>query len=256
MLYLLLKEWTGMSMQIRTQRDVWKMTILITVFALTVSELCMAGLYLSAGAGAFTMQNSIIMAALLPLIIAWPITYHVCHMSLELANTQAELRHLANTDPLTRLPNRRSFFSDARRLLDDDAALAALLVIDADHFKDINDSYGHAVGDKALVAIADVLRASFRDSDLICRVGGEEFAVLVPGMTMHEAGVLATRVVERVAANPLSEANAIIEYSVSCGISDTSASSDLQSLFKTADDAMYLAKKQGRNRVASLSAAA
>jgi len=245
-----------MSMQIRTRRDVWKVTSLITLFALTVSELCMAGLYLSAGANAFTMQNAIIMAGLLPIIIAWPITYHVCQMSLRLANTQAELRHLANTDALTRLPNRRSFFRNASRLLAHDAALATLLVIDADHFKDINDNYGHAVGDKALVAIADVLRACFRQTDLICRVGGEEFAVLVPGMTIGQAGILATRVVEKVAATPLAEGNAVIEYSVSCGIADTSANADLPSLFKSADDAMYLAKKQGRNRVASLPTAA
>jgi len=245
-----------MSMQIHTRRDVWKYTAMITVFAVTVSELCMAGLYFSAGERAFTMQNSIIMAGILPVIIALPITHHVAQMSLRLANTQAELRHLANTDPLTRLPNRRSFFHNAAKLLEHETAPASLLVIDADHFKELNDSYGHAVGDKALITIADILRASFRQSDLICRVGGEEFAVLIPGMTITQAEDLAVRVVAKVAASPLSEPNAVIEYSVSCGIADTTIGKDMQALFKAADDAMYLAKKQGRNRVARLGQAA
>lgn len=243
-------------MQIRTRRDVWKYTVMITVFAVTVSELCMAGLYVSAGERAFTMQNSIIMAAVLPLIIACPITYHIAQMSLRLAHTQEELRHLANTDPLTRLSNRRSFFHKAEKLLETETDPATLLVIDADHFKELNDSYGHAVGDKALVTIADILRSSFRRSDLICRVGGEEFAVLIPGMNVAQAEDLAVRLVAKVAASPLSEPNAVIEYSVSCGIADTTVSKDMQALFKAADDAMYLAKKQGRNRVARLVEAA
>lgn len=241
-----------MAMRIRRKRDVWFFTSLTTLFAITVSELGMLTLYLVAGPAGFHMQNAVMMAAILPTVIAWPITYYISHMSLELANTQQELRHLADTDPLTRLPNRRSFFRAANQLLENLEGIATLLVIDADHFKDLNDSYGHAIGDKALVAIADILRSSFRQADLICRVGGEEFAVLIPDMSVKQAERVAARVVAKVAATPLTEPNAIIEYSVSCGIADTRYAADMQNLFKAADDAMYLAKQQGRNRVARL----
>jgi diguanylate cyclase (GGDEF)-like protein len=245
-----------MAMGIRKPRDVWVFTVVITVFAVTVSELGMLGNYLIKGPAGFHMHNAFLMAFVLPIIIAFPVTYYVARMSLKLSQTQAELHLLANTDPLTRLPNRRSFFQSAEPIVNNSDDVATLLVIDADHFKMLNDSYGHAVGDRALVAIADVLRDNFRQSDLICRVGGEEFAVLIPGMSINQAEALATRVVSKVAASPLCEPNAIIEYSVSCGIADTTTATDIQALFKAADDAMYLAKQQGRNRVARLRQAA
>ena len=244
-------------MQIRTQSDVWIFTGAIALISSVSSELGVAGMYLIAGEDGFHLRNAIIMAGLMPIVIAVPITFYVARMSLALSNTQRQLRLLAETDPLTGLPNRRSFFRVAECVLkNNDTASASLLVIDADHFKELNDSYGHAVGDKALVAIADILRSSFRRSDLICRVGGEEFAVMLPGVDRFKAALLATRVVKKVAASPLSEPGAIIEYSVSCGVADTSQGADMQALFKAADDAMYLAKRQGRNRVTLLRKAA
>lgn len=243
-------------MRIRTKKDVWICTVsivFISVFSALTGVLC---LYLMAGVEAFHLQNVIIMAAILPILIASPMTYYVACTSLKLTETQTELRQLAETDDLTKLPNRRSFFRQAHALLETQSAPAALMVIDADHFKELNDSYGHAVGDRALVAIADVLRSSFRQNDLLCRVGGEEFAVLVCGMNADQANILATRVVERISANPLTEPGAIIEFSVSCGIADTLTSRNMPALFKAADDAMYMAKKQGRNRVALLPRAA
>ncbi|XOV85205.1 MAG: GGDEF domain-containing protein [bacterium] len=243
-------------MRIRTKKDVWICTISIvsiSVISALTGVLC---LYLLAGVSAFHPQNVVAMAAILPILIASPITYYVACTSLKLTHTQIELRRLAETDDLTRLPNRRSFFRQASSILEIQSEPASLMVIDADHFKELNDSYGHAVGDKALVAIADILRSSFRANDLLCRVGGEEFAVLVAGMDARQANILATRVVNRISANPLTEPGAIIEFSVSCGIADTLTTRNLAALFKAADDAMYLAKQQGRNRVAVLPQAA
>ena len=245
-----------MAIRIHTHRDVWLFTAAVSLIATIAAELCVAGLYVFAGSEAFHLRNAIIMCATMPALIAVPITYFVARMSLSLAETQSELKRLAETDPLTLLPNRRSFFQAAEAVLQTGQPPASLLVIDADHFKELNDSYGHAVGDQALIVIADILRNNFRSDDLICRVGGEEFAVLLPGMDVQQAETLAQRVVTKVAANPISEPGAIIEFSVSCGLADTSTSMDLQVLFKAADDAMYLAKKQGRNRVARLPRAA
>ena len=217
-----------MKMGIRTRRDVWRFSVIITLFAIAVSELCLGTLYLAGGDAVFNVRNVMLLAFFLPTIIAGPLTFYVSQMSLQLTKAKTELQELAHTDPLTHLPNRRAFFQAAEEVLHDEAPVAALLVIDADHFKDLNDTYGHAVGDKALIAIADILRANFRQDDLVCRTGGEEFV---------EPGI-------------------VVEYSVSCGIADTTHARDLHSLFKSADDAMYTAKQQGRNRVARITNAA
>lgn len=238
--------------RITTRRGVWMYTLGIALLSMVLSEACVLALYLAAGRNAFHIDNAIVFAGLVPLLIATPITYWTANMSRRLANAKAELQVQADTDPLTALPNRRSFFRAAEMVLEGhqhNLTPAALLVIDADHFKELNDSYGHAIGDKALVIIADILRENFRQSDLTCRVGGEEFAVLLPGMSMQDASTVANRVVEHVNASPLQESGAIIEFSVSCGVADTSVSYDLSVLFKAADDAMYVAKSQGRNRV-------
>lgn len=242
-----------MRIRIRKPRDVVVAVVIVSVVSCLLSELSVLLLYLQGGEGAFHLRNVVLLAGIVPLLISAPITAVVAQMSLALSRTQQQLKHLANTDPLTHLPNRRSFFSSAQRCLDQcsgRAESAALIVIDADHFKELNDSFGHAAGDKALVEIAEVLREHFRYTDLLCRVGGEEFAVLLPGLDLQTAQPLAQRIVKAVAARPITNDAAIIEYSISCGIADTLTNRDLPTLFKAADDAMYLAKQRGRNRVA------
>ena len=251
--------YSGRKLSIKSSRDVWFFTGIVAAISLTISQGFVWGLYFFAGSAAFHMQNAIIFACVVPIVISAPITYVIGRMSQNLSDAQAELQVQANTDALTQLSNRRSFFNVAQTVLEGhehNLTPAALMVIDADHFKELNDSFGHAVGDKALKVIADILRDNFRHSDLTCRVGGEEFAVLLPGMTMTDAQSVAKRVVKSVNSAPLLEDGAIIEFSVSCGVADTSTSYDLQKLFKAADDAMYMAKSQGRNRVVIRSQAA
>ena len=246
------------GLRIQSKRDVRIVTGAVTLLCIIMSETAVGLLWIFGGPGAFGMENAFLFAGIVPILLAVPITYYMAGLSLNLSEAHRELKRLADTDPLTTLPNRRSFFGAAEAALkraEIDRSPCTLLVIDADHFKDINDSYGHAVGDKALIAIAEVLRTNFRQSDLICRVGGEEFAVLLLGMDAHAAQPLAQRVVKAVNNSPLSEANAIIEYSVSCGMADTISSYHLPSLFKIADDAMYTAKDRGRNQVVWVQAA-
>lgn len=238
-----------MRIRFRNKKDVWVSAGIISLIACGSSQLAVFLLYLAGGADAFHMENAMLTALILPVLISVPITYFIGRTGIYLNEAQGELRRLADTDPLTGLSNRRSFFAEAKEVVEGGQRPCALLVLDADHFKDLNDNYGHAVGDAALISIADVLRSSFRSSDLICRVGGEEFAVLLPGISIEQATKMAQRLVDSVADSPLTIGNAIITYSVSCGVAGARANEELSEFFKRADDAMYAAKRFGRNRV-------
>lgn len=165
----------------------------------------------------------------------------------------ADLRALALTDPLTGLANRRHFEErgaaeiDIRRRTD---RPLALLMIDIDHFKSINDSYGHPVGDEVLKAVASRCRSALRETDLIARLGGEEFAVLLPHTGQDEAMLIAERLRETIRCVPVMANNSIIEVRASLGGASADGTSDtLETLLDRADAALYRAKKGGRDRV-------
>ena len=168
--------------------------------------------------------------------------------------TQADLERLAATDPLTGVWNRRmleqlvtSQLADARRHL---RPVSALL-IDADHFKLINDGFGHDVGDVALKALAADVRRHLRPGDLIGRLGGEEFLVVLAGAGSAEAVVVAERLRESVASLAIDVQGVGLSLSISIGVATLADTShDFGALVRRADAAMYEAKRAGRNRVA------
>ena len=154
----------------------------------------------------------------------------------------------AKTDELTGALNRRGLL---QRLEDEHASALqgktryALMMVDVDHFKAINDQHGHAQGDQVLQAVSASLRAALRSDDLVGRWGGEEFCVLLPRTQLHDAEPLAQRVADRVAASGTG-----IRVTVSIGVSEYGpADPDLRAVIRRADDALYRAKETGRNRV-------
>jgi diguanylate cyclase (GGDEF)-like protein len=162
------------------------------------------------------------------------------------------LRTQATIDPLTGCRNRRGF----DELLATELARAkrhsrplSLMIVDIDHFKRINDELGHDVGDQALKRIGNLLRSSFRVSDVACRYGGEEFAIVFPETTKSDALKLADRV--RAAIEALEPNNEVPRtMTVSMGVSAfPEDGEDMAELFRSADQALYLAKSSGRNRV-------
>lgn len=165
-------------------------------------------------------------------------------------------RHLALTDLLTGLPNRRGFSEQVHRaFLRAKAAHEhlALLVMDVDHFKNINDRYGHAAGDQALVSFAVCVSACLRESDIAGRIGGEEFAVLLRTTDLQGAMQAAERIRMAVARTPVAYGLHQISLTVSIGVASTQEGlPDLDAFFRLADRRLYQAKEDGRNRVVGI----
>ncbi len=170
--------------------------------------------------------------------------------------TERKQRELAlarqtETDALTGLFNRRGFFDRAAALLQAQrGALPSLLLLDADHFKRVNDTHGHAVGDAVLLQLSSRMAAALRDDDVLARIGGEEFAVLLPSTPIEHALHLAERLREAVARHALRVHGARVTMSLSIGVTALRPGElRIDAALSRADAAMYRAKQGGRNRV-------
>jgi two-component system chemotaxis response regulator CheY len=174
----------------------------------------------------------------------------------ELAAKNEILEKLALTDPLTGLANRRAFHQALESELSRvsrHGRPASLLFLDLDHFKRVNDTHGHAAGDEVLAAFALVLKRGCRRGDLAARVGGEEFAVLLPTTGNVPAGLVAERIRRTTESRPLGRTPAV-PVTVSIGLTSTEglpAPLAMEELLRKADAALYRAKAEGRNRVVS-----
>ena len=161
------------------------------------------------------------------------------------------LEHLSLADPLTGLGNRRAFDDALAAELargQRTGAAVGLLLIDVDHFKRFNDRHGHQAGDDALMSVARVLQEEARIEDRACRVGGEEFAVLLPGADEAAAMVVAERIRCGVERAPAQE-----QVTVSLGVASATGGEEPEGLFAQADARLYAAKEAGRNRVVGIS---
>lgn len=164
----------------------------------------------------------------------------------------ARMLQLATFDCLTGLINRHAFFErtdSARALAARQRCPIALMMIDIDHFKNINDCYGHAIGDKALVLFAAEAKATLRDHDILGRLGGEEFALVLPATDLEGALLAAERLRSKVAASVLATASGVCSMTISVGVVLIEAREPLNTALARADHALYAAKAGGRNRV-------
>jgi diguanylate cyclase (GGDEF)-like protein len=183
-------------------------------------------------------------------------TITVAFLLLSMTKERGELRHktAALVDPLTGLANRRAFLADADEFMSRNGKRGEPLTVmlaDLDRFKAINDRFGHAVGDHVLRVFADMVRRTLRAQDLSGRMGGEEFAFLMPGTGAAEAARIAERIRAHFADAARSVDGHAVAPTVSVGVATTSASSvQLADLMAAADRALYRAKAEGRNRVA------
>ena len=167
---------------------------------------------------------------------------------------QRQLEDMATRDPLTRLSNRRHFWAQAEQRAAQGSGLEpmVLLLVDVDHFKNINDTYGHAVGDEVLVSVAECLRECCRDHDMVARWGGEEFLLLLTRTDLAGGLVVAERIRASIASQPLAASQPELRLTVSLGATQARKGEALSEGIARADTALYRSKEAGRDRITAV----
>jgi len=193
-------------------------------------------------------QVLLLAGAVIPVMLSLVMVYLALLLTYErtqhdLGESQRQLRELANIDMLTQVPNRRHFHELAGRLLASPGAAhgASLLMFDIDHFKGINDRFGHKAGDEALCDVARSLRDTLRVGDVAGRIGGDEFVVVLPQTTVEEAVAVASRIVDPLAHRPH------LPLGLSFGVVRVLDGESVDAALHRADQALYQAKRQGRS---------
>lgn len=194
---------------------------------------------------------SIMLAIFIPLSVAFPVSWFVFSMVFSIHKLEAEMRNLATYDSLTGLLNRRSFLEKAdkvyRNMLHHQVRFA-ILILDLDHFKQINDKYGHATGDRVLEIFGKIVHQFSRPNDLAARIGGEEFAFLLPDSTREQAWCFAEKLHQGIQEMSIEEEGVAIRFSASIGLVVCSPTITIEKAMSLADKALYCAKESGRNQ--------
>ncbi|MFT3859090.1 MAG: GGDEF domain-containing protein [Aquabacterium sp.] len=195
---------------------------------------------------------------ILYLCAAYPVAGWFLLMSATMHRNRVALARIARTDPLTGVANRREFMAQLTQLTQTAQAAQspsgpaqpmAIVMLDVDHFKHINDRHGHAAGDEVLACIGRILRTHTRAGvDLAARFGGEEFVLLLPGLSAHDAGRLAQRILDGLRKEAFVSGGQGFEVTLSAGTAQVQGQ-DIGAALKQADDNLYRAKAAGRNQI-------
>ncbi|WP_404408927.1 diguanylate cyclase [Pseudidiomarina marina] len=196
--------------------------------------------------------NQELLATLEPILNTLGTLMHFRRIDEQRINATEELRRMATIDELTQVANRRVFIEAAEQRFNEQQRYelpVSVAIIDLDHFKKVNDTYGHAAGDKVLKQFADITREVLRDGDLLGRQGGEEFAILLPHADINQALQAAERVRQRIEETEFEWQGKTIPVTISIGVAQLlPTDKDVDRWFARADNALYQAKSDGRNR--------
>jgi diguanylate cyclase (GGDEF)-like protein len=184
---------------------------------------------------------STVVASALTFSVVYVVGLAIHHLTI----SRATFEKLSRTDLLSGLLNRRAFLDEVSRAPRE----SSLILFDIDKFKAINDQHGHDVGDRAITAVAKLLKEAFADHHVVARIGGEEFAILVSTMTPTERLALAVRCREMIASRPVALEKSQLRITVSGGVADQEDHATFEALYAACDKALYIAKASGRNCV-------
>lgn len=251
-----------MQQHLASTSQVWRQTAVIVGFSTIISVLLTCSAYYVFYGIDPNFWVALFFACTIPTAASLPVGWYLSSQNFKLNTAYAEiakskeqlnelaekLQYEASHDAMTKMLNRNYFFAKM-----EDRIIShrenALLLIDADHFKKINDEFGHQQGDVALKEIASVLRKFAKKSDLVGRIGGEEFAILLHGKSEAEAMIIAEKIrneIENIQFNPRSEL--LYRLTVSAGLVMVKSANTAHEMRK-ADQALYVAKDNGRNKV-------
>jgi len=196
------------------------------------------------------LMRGVVTGTVLPILLGVPLFFYMSMRVRGLAITNLRLGLVARTDSLTSVLNRGAFTSKVSSLISGtrNRPCGALLMIDADNFKSINDLYGHDAGDEALTIIARTIRSILRGGDLVGRMGGEEFGVFLPDLDLSGAEAVAERIRRAINLAIFAPQGRLRPLSVSIGGAVFSGEAEFADLFRIADQRLYGAKQAGRNR--------
>ncbi|WP_415895437.1 GGDEF domain-containing protein [Neptuniibacter sp. PT34_22] len=227
-------------------------TLAVTIVSILLSVIITFSILTLAGVSEELYRISLIISVVAPATIAPLVTWYLVKLLVKVHDLEQQQRRLATYDGLTGALNRRAFFESfetIKQQIEKEQTDLTLAYMDLDDFKPINDLYGHVVGDKVLKSFVATLRNELRSSDLIARVGGEEFVIVLPNTDINNAQTILDRIRNKVADDPLTIEGHCINLSVSIGLSQNKKHHSLiiDQLIQEADKALYKAKEAGKN---------
>ncbi|MFT7824338.1 MAG: GGDEF domain-containing protein [Sulfurimonas sp.] len=240
-----------------------KTVSLITLFSVVGSVLLgyLLGLILKIFGVSINLVLTLFLSFIIPLIVAPLTSWNIIGLLFKIDDLEKEMRKLATFDPLTGLLNRQLFIDDAERYLKlarSENKDVAFLIIDIDNFKTINDTYGHFAGDAVLKSFGEVIAKTVRHNDLVARIGGEEFGVMLYDVQIDYAQTITKRLHKNIHQTKVIYENQHIPYTISIGLNLSNMGKEekeLHSLLKNTDKALYTAKEKGKNCTVIYSAA-
>lgn len=230
-----------MQLRLSTRNDVRLFTALVVV-AMVCGSLLLNFIIMPPD----LMRKTMISGAVIAMMLSAPVAYFVGTRLREIHDLNQRLRQAISFDPLTGAHTRTNFHSRVAQL---PRGPMSLIIADIDHFKAINDRFGHQAGDTALQQFANALMDNCRASDIVARFGGEEFVILMPATVTRDGLIAAERLCQSVRACPITVDGTLMNVTASFGIAGLTDPARIKQAIRAADLALYRAKAEGRNRV-------
>lgn len=242
----------------RTWNRIWRNSGLALAASIAAS-LILTNIFMETFSAGLNLPG-VIVAVVMPLVLGGPMLFYLTLRHEQLRHANKQLLRLATTDWLTTCLNRGAFTTQVlqdldRRNAENSGDGGSLLIIDADDFKQVNDRFGHQAGDTALKMMADAIRANVRSTDLVGRMGGEEFGVYLTGTDLETTDQVAERIRLAISCLHFAPLDQPYPLSVSIGGAAFAVHADFNDLYRLADQRLYEAKNTGRDRVALMQAA-